>query len=138
MDYKKKQNKKKIQDFFFIFKIVFGKFSALFEKNLSILEMFCFFSVFVKFGVSCAMRRFSQNLVFEAVLFAREIKNLHKTKGRFQKCFLNIFFKKKYRSTFSQKCQFSDKKVLASTIFGQFSYIFLIRFRNHRYEGKFV
>ena len=109
MDYKKSRIRKKFRIFFFIFKIVFGKFSALFEKNLSILEIF-FFSVFVKFGVSCVMRRFSQNLVFEAVLFAREIKNLHKTKSRFQKCFLISFSRKNTEVLFPKNVNFRIKK----------------------------
>ena len=77
------------------------------------------------------VRNFLQNLVFEPVLFARQIKNLHETKNRFRKCFLENFYKKKYRK------YFSDKKVQTSAIFGQL-FLFALRFRKLRCQGTLV
>ena len=108
------------------------------SKNVSINVLFFFNFLKCLSNLVRRLRRFSQNSVFEAVLFARQLKNPHKTKNGFQKCFLNIFIRKNTESTFSRKMSiFGQKSGGHQQLSGNFR-IFFIRFRNHRYQGKFV
>ena len=80
----------------------------------------------------CHLRKLLQNLVFEAVLFTTQIKNLHETKRQFQKCFLEI-----------QKIPILplfDKKVLTLIIFCQFldiSFLYLENLIGRNIRTKF-
>ena len=65
------------------------------------------------------LRQFPQNLVFEAVLLATEVKSLHESKNLKKMFPKSVFFlRKNIESTFfTKKCQFSIKKVGMSEIF---------------------
>ena len=66
------------------------------------------------------LRQLSQNLVFEAVLIVKQIKNLRETKKHF------ILIRKNTESTFSLKnVYFWTKKAQTSATFGRLSHIFL-------------